>query len=77
MNKSKRKRILSASYTGFQPSPPTIKKFEYCHYDCKLSKSDLNEIGSKGWELVSHTALAAYNAFSQYYVFKREKINKL
>lgn len=76
MNRSKRKRILPVTYTGFQPSTIINKKFEYRHFDCKLSEKDLNKLGNNGWEMVSHTALANYNAFSQYYVFKRE-INKL
>jgi len=70
----KRKRFKATSYTGFQPSPVKRKKFEYRHFDYELTSGDLNNLGNNGWELVSHTGVAAYGQLNQYYVFKREKI---
>jgi hypothetical protein len=55
-----------------------MKKWEYKSVNAKLSDTQLNEFGEKGWELVSHTAVAVSNllgsGFGQYYVFKREKL---
>lgn len=48
-------------------------KFEYLHFNKKLSLKQLNTIGDNGWELVSHSAVANDRAFAQYYVFKRIK----
>jgi len=51
-----------------------MKKWEYKHYNCRLIEEELNDLGDDGWELVSHTAVAA---MGQYYVFKREKTTML
>jgi hypothetical protein len=48
-----------------------MQKFEYYSFNVKLTNSDLNLLGSEGWELVTHTAVTAYGELGQYYVFKR------
>jgi len=53
----------------------TMKKFEYFTFDFPLDIPDLNRLGAKGWELVSHTAVAGPGGACQYYVFKRQ-LNK-
>jgi len=50
-----------------------MKKWEYRHYNGKLSESGLNDYGEKGWELVSHSAVTDGYNIQQYYIFKREK----
>lgn len=49
-----------------------MKKWEYISHNYGLSDAKLNRLGSEGWELVSHTAIADNKKMAQYYVFKRE-----
>jgi hypothetical protein len=51
-----------------------MKKFEYKSYNTTLYDNELNKLGAKGWELVSHTAIADRGKMAQYYVFKKEII---
>lgn len=49
-----------------------MKKWEYnCFYE-QISRQNLNNLGSEGWELVSHSATSNLGMTSHYYVFKRE-----
>jgi hypothetical protein len=48
-----------------------MKKWEYKSFNRQIGNNELNELGLKGWELVSHTAVLDH-VFGQYYVFKRE-----
>jgi hypothetical protein len=41
-----------------------------------MSEDELNRWGNNGWELVTHTSETGYGRHIQYYVFKREKIDK-
>ncbi len=52
-----------------------MKKWEYIAINSQLSEERLNELGSKGWELVTHTAIInpLKGSGSQYYIFKRPK----
>jgi hypothetical protein len=49
-----------------------MKRFEYKHVNERLTERELNDLGEKGWELVTHTGFAWENRLCQYYVFKRE-----
>lgn len=49
-----------------------MKIFKYKSFNRNLDELDLNLLGSKGWELVSHTALIDNGRMNNYYVFKRE-----
>ena len=51
-----------------------MKTFEYLTFQQALTDDDLNALGCKGWELVTHTAVAV-DRIGQYYIFKRE-LNK-
>ena len=53
-----------------------MKKFEYKSFMNALTDKDLNKQGQEGWELVSHTAVSGGGHAVQYYIFKREIINK-
>jgi|LakMenE18May11ns_1017448.scaffolds.fasta_scaffold9311280_1 hypothetical protein len=49
-----------------------MQKYEYVSFQWKLSDKQLNELGSNGWKLISHTAVSSDSNFGQYYVFMRE-----
>jgi hypothetical protein len=53
-----------------------MKKIEYKSFNTKLTDNNLNELGSKGWDLVSHSVLYYRAELTQYYVFKRELIEE-
>jgi len=54
----------------------TMKKWEYFTYDQQIDNNQMNTLGSKGWELVSHSAVTDGHKVVQYYVFKREIIKQ-
>ena len=49
-----------------------MKKWKYKASKIGLSENALNELGSLGWELVSHTAVVDGTRAIQYYIFKQE-----
>ena len=53
-----------------------MQKFEYYSFSTKsfttkLSNSELNALGSEGWELVTHTTVVFSGEIRQHYIFKR------
>jgi len=49
-----------------------MRKFEYKSFNGQVDNDELNELGSNGWQLISHSVAVAYNSHMQYYVFMRE-----
>ena len=55
-----------------------MKKYLYTSHNGILDDHELNAYGSKGWELISHSALVTAGMFGgsnelrQYYIFKKE-----
>jgi hypothetical protein len=49
-----------------------MRKFEYKLFNGQVDNDELNELGSNGWQLISHSVAIADNICRQYYVFMRE-----
>ena len=54
-----------------------MRQFEYKSIQGRLTEAQMNNLGDKGWELVTHSAILYGNEIHQASIWKREKAPKM